>query len=397
MDFDFDTLVNRNKGNMKECITPAAFARDGRIVFAGAEMDFKTAPVIIDALKKFAAEGIYGFTLPNKPYTDAIRWWLDRARGFAVSAEEIVPTLGTIFSVGTAIRAFTNPGDGVIVQHPVYYRYDVRIRENGRQVASAPFAEANGVYSLDAQALEAQMKKPENKLMILCNPHNPTGKVYTRDELETIRTLAETYNVLVFSDEIFAEVVFDGHSVPPFADLAPRSAITCTSLGKVFNFTGVNHANVIIRNAALRKAFVKQRNIDHFGSIDPFFYSAVLAGYSPEGLRWVEEMRDYVWENYVAMQAFFRRRLPFIRISPLEGGFVVWIDFRALRLDDEDLTGLLEQEARMILDPGSDYGPQGRGFRRMNIASPRQSIRTCMDSLKQACERLELGRGKEPA
>ncbi|HPJ01557.1 MAG TPA: aminotransferase class I/II-fold pyridoxal phosphate-dependent enzyme [Candidatus Limiplasma sp.] len=387
--YDFESLVNReNTGNLKECLTPAELSRNNQIIFAGAEMDFKTAPVMINALKRFASEGIFGFTLPDRPYTDAIRWWMQNARDFKVSAEEIVPTLGTIFSVGTAIRAFTQPGDGVIILHPVYYRYDVRVRENGRAVVSVPLTEVNNVYSLDLQALEAQMAQPRNKLLLLCNPHNPIGKVFTRQELESIRDLAVAYDVVVFSDEIFAEVAFDGHTVTPFVDIAPQNAITCTSLGKTFNLTGVNHANVIIRSDSLRSAFLKQRNTDHFGSIDPFFYCSVLAGYSPEGLTWAKAMKAYVWNNYTQMQTFFAQNLPRLHISPLEGGFVIWIDFRALGLDDEALAAFLEQDAQMYLDRGSDYGPQGRGYCRMNIASPNQYIQSCLGTLHKAyCKR----------
>jgi cysteine-S-conjugate beta-lyase len=393
MMYDFESLVNREStGNMKECLTPAELIKDGRIIFAGAEMDFKTAPVIINALKAFASKGIYGFTLADKPYTDAVRWWMKHARNLTVSAHEIIPTLGTIFSVGTAIRAFTEPGDGVIILHPVYYRYDVRVRENGRNVVSVPLVENNNVYSLDTQALEVQMAKPCNKLLILCNPHNPLGKVFSMRELESVRDLAEKHHVLVFSDEIFGEVVFNEHTVTPFVDIAPENSITCTSLGKIFNLTGVNHANVIIRNDTLRSAFLKQRNIDHFGSIDPFFYCTVLAGYSPEGLGWAEEMKAYVWKNYTDMRSYFAQNLSRIQISPLEGGFVVWIDFRALGLDDAGLTAFLEQEAQMFLDRGADYGLQGRGFCRMNIASPNHYIKTCLDSLNQACVKRGFGR-----
>ena len=170
--------------------------------------------------------------------------------------------------------------------------------------------EINGVYSLDEQALEAQMAQPANKLLILCNPHNPLGKVFSPDELDVIAGLAKKHDVLVFSDEIFAEVTFNGYSVKSFVDIAPEHAITCTSLGKVFNLTGVNHANVIIRSHKLRAAFVKQRNIDHFGSIDPFFYTAVLAGYSPEGFRWMEAMKAHVWDVYTEMRAFLADKLP---------------------------------------------------------------------------------------
>ena len=385
MDYNFETLVDREGiGSMKGILNTPALREHGLIAFAGAEMDFKTAPVITEALQRFASRGIYGYTLPDQAYLDAVRWWLKAARGLRAEEGEIIPTLGTMFALGTAIRAFTEPGDGVILMHPVYYRFDVRTAANGRRVVSVPLRERGGVYGVDFAALEAAMAGPRNPLLVLCNPHNPLGKVFPPEDLKRIASLAQAHGVTVFSDEIFGEISFGGHEVVPYVEVGPDHGILCTSLGKVFNLTGVNHANVVIKNPALRERFLAQRHQDHFGSIDPFFHTALLAGYSPEGLAWVNAMKAYVWENYQFIRRFFSDHMPRIGLTPLEGGFIVWIDFRLLGLDAEGLRAFLEEEARLFVDQGGDYGPQGEGFCRMNIASPRKCIERSLSSLRAA-------------
>jgi cystathionine beta-lyase len=394
MAYDFDTLVDRRcSGSMKEQLNTPALRDRGLIAFSGAEMDFKTAPVIVEALQRFAERGIYGYTLPDKPYLQAVRWWMKAARGLDVEECEIVPALGTMFALGTAIRAFTEPGDGILLMHPVYYRFDVRASANARRVVSVPLIERRGAYEIDFQALESAAADPRNKLLVVCNPHNPLGKVFSRDDLTRIAALAKAHGLLVFSDEIFGELGYSGHEVTPYLNVDPENGILCTSLGKAFNFTGVNHANMLIKNPALRERFLAQRHRDHFGSIDPFFYQAVLAGYSSEGLGWVNAMKAYVRENYLLIQSAFAERMPYLKLSPLEGGFVAWIDFRALGLAPEPLQAFLEDEAHLYLDPGAEYGPEGEGFCRMNIASPRRYIERAMECLASACKARNFSAG----
>ncbi len=390
MKYDFGTLVDRGEiGNMKSSLATDELAQKGMIPFAGAEMDFKTAPIIVKALTDFSARGIYGYTLPDTQYIQAIQWWMKNARGFDVAEDEIIPTHGTIYSVGTAIKAFTQEGDGVIVMPPVYYRYEPRIVSNNRIVVNTPLKEKGTFYSIDFKLLDEKMSQPQNKLLVLCNPHNPMGKIFCKEDLLKIKDLSHKHDVFVFSDEIFGEISFGEHKAIPYTEVDPENGIICTSLGKVFNFTGVNHANVIIKNKKIREAFDKQRIADHFGSIDPFFYSALIAGYSPEGLRWVNEMKSYIWDNYILVKNYFQKHFANLDISPLEGGFTIWMDFRALELCDEDLKLFLEREALMFIDQGSEYGQLGSGFCRMNIASPRIYIEKCLNSLKKAYD----GRG----
>ncbi len=387
MRYDFDSLVDRfGCGNMKGVETPKAVRDAGLITFEGAEMDFPTAPVLKGAIRQMAAKGIFGFTLQDDRYTSAVKWWMKHTRNWDVDPEAVLPTLGTIFSVGTAIRAFTEPGDGVIVQQPVYYRYEAIAIRNDRVIANNPLIEAEGRYSMDFADLERKMKEPRNKLFVLCNPHNPIGKVWGRGDLEQISRLADRYGVIVFSDEIFGEITFDGHEAVPYCTVpgAERHGIVCTSLGKSFNLTGVNHGNVVIPDVTLREAFDKRRKADHFGSIDPFFYAGLTAAYSPDGLDWLTHMKSYVYENYTLIREFFKDHFPELRVSPLEGTFTAWIDFRGLGLDEGSLKRFLRQDALLYLDEGTQYGDAGSGFWRMNIASPRACIQKSLDKLLEA-------------
>jgi len=265
------------------------------------------------------------------------------------------------------------------------------VTHNDRVVVNNPLIEEGGRYSIDFGDLELKMSCPRNKLLVLCNPHNPISKVWGRSDLKRIADLANRYGVKVFSDEIFAEITFDGHEAIPYCAVpgADRNGMVCTSLGKAFNLTGVNHANVMIPDEALREQYAKQRKADHFGSIDPFFYAALRAAYSPSGLDWLAQMKSYVYDNYLLIRRFFEEHLPMLGISPLEGSFAIWIDFRAMGMDDDTLRHFLEHDALLYLDPGTQYGPAGSGFCRMNIASPRAYINKSLDKLLEAWRERE--------
>lgn len=387
MSFNFETSVDRTGiGNMKGTFSSQAGGEKERIILAGAEMDYQTAPVICGAASRLAERGLFGYTLPDTQYQDTVAAWMKSARGLACEPDEIVPTLGTIFGLCTAIRAFTDVDDGVIIQHPSYFRFDEAIRKVGRRVVSNPLIEEDCTYHLDFDDLEEKMRDKRNKMMVLCNPHNPTGKVFTEDELKRLASLAKAYGTIIFSDEIFAEVTYGDHVAVPYVKIDPEHAVTSTSLGKVFSMTGVNHANMLIKSTGLRERYLKQRTADHFGSIDPFFYAALTAGYSKEGWDWVQEMKAQVWGNYQYIRQVLEHQIPEIRVSPLEGTYVAWMDFRKLRLSEKELQEFLVNKVNVLGDPGNEYGPGGSGFYRFNIATPRRNIAAFMENLRTACK-----------
>ncbi len=381
MKYNFDIWASHeNNGNMK-----GAWAKDmpaGGVMLSGAEMDYPLPEFITRALADFSENGLFGFTLPDSEYKKSICSWMEMTRNWSVNPDHIVATLGTTFGLSTAIRAFTEKGDGIIIQHPSYGRFDRAMVRNGRKVISNPLKEENGIYSLDFVDLEEKMSAPENKMLVLVNPHNPTGRIFGRRELEKIALLANKYNVIVFSDEIFAETT-QGERVIPYAETDPVMGISCTSLGKTFNLTGVNQANMVIPNDELREKYSTQKDIDHFGSIDPFFYTLLKAAYTPQGADWVKQMNAHTLENYNMLTEALKE-MPLISVSPLEGTFVAWLDCRKLELSDKEIEHFFMDDALLWADWGEEYGPGGSGFVRMNIATTREKLKTALTNLKKA-------------
>ncbi|MBQ5325936.1 MAG: aminotransferase class I/II-fold pyridoxal phosphate-dependent enzyme [Oscillospiraceae bacterium] len=381
MKYNFDKWASHeNNGNMK-----GAWAKDmpaGGIMLSGAEMDYPLPDFITDALSDFARNGLFGFTLPDSDYKNSICNWMQLARQWTVNPDHIVATLGTTFGLSAAIRAFTEKGDGIIIQHPSYGRFDRAMVRNGRKVVSNPLKEENGIYSLDFEDLEQKMSRPENKMLVLVNPHNPTGRVFAKEELEKIAVLASRYNVVVFSDEIFAETT-QGTRVTPYAEIDTAMGISCTSLGKTFNLTGVNQANLVIPNDSLREKYSVQKDIDHFGSIDPFFYTLLRAAYTDKGWDWVQQMNAHTLENYSLLQAALKE-MPLITASPLEATFVAWLDCCRLGMTDKEIEHFFMDEALLWADWGEEYGPGGSGFVRMNIATTKEKMETALANLKKA-------------
>lgn len=384
--FDFETIVDRrNTGNMKAYIAPARVREKGLQTFNAAEMDFKTAPSVIEAMKACAENGLMGFTLCDEIYLNAVCYWMETQRHTVVQPEWIVPTHGTIFSAATCIRLFTSPEERIIVQPPVYNRYKQAADRLGRETVYNSLKEdGRGGYDMDFEDLEKKMSDPRNKLLILCNPQNPVGRVWKEEELEVIARLAVKYGCMVYSDEIFADYAFSGRRVTPYFTVngGKNNGITAVSLGKTFNFTGVNHANMIISDDGLRESFVRQRNRDHYGSLDPMTRAAVIGAYSVQGIAWKAEAEKLIWENYKRIVEAFSENLPQVRISPLQGGYVIWMDWRALGLAPEALAEKLE-EADFILDEGTDYCISEPGFYRMSIAAPTRVVDEALMRLKR--------------
>ncbi len=393
MRYDFDTAVDRSGiGNMIEEWQPPAIRDAGLTSYWGAEFGFRTAPAIVDAVRKAAENGLFGYTIATPDYLDRVVWWFENRRGTRIRPEWILPTHGVIFSLATSIRAFTEPGEAIITLTPGYRRYNQAAERLGRKVSESPLVLRNGRYHIDFEDLEARMSEAANRLLVLCNPNNPTGTIWGIHDLERIAELAGRQGVLVFSDEIFAEVVFGEASIPPYHSVAGEGAecITCGSLGKCFGLTGVNHSNVVIPNARLRERFLIQRNSDHYGSIDPFLHAALLGAYTEEGAAWLDAMLEYVWGNYLFIDSFFREHLPAVSVLKPEGTYVLWIDFRGLGLEAGELNRFLLEEALLCLDPGESYGGPA-GYMRMNISVPRREIERSLELLLDAARARSLG------
>lgn len=386
-DFDHPQGGRENVGNMKTHTTPEALRRQNITSFAAAEMDFKTAPSVIEAVRQAAERGIYGFTIPTAEYLGAVRWWHREMRGWEIEDEWIVPTLGTIFSVAEAIRLTTTERERMIVQTPVYYRYEQAADRQGRETVHNPLKIVNGRYEMDFEDLERKMADPANKLLVLCNAHNPVGRVWPEADLRRVGALSEKYGVVVLSDEIFGEMTFDGHTAVPYASLPEgrRYAITVTGLGKAFNFTGVNHAHAIIPDPALRERFIRQKYADHYGSLGPFEYAAVLGAYSPEGKAWFEAVQEYIRQNGRFVTEYLAQHIPRARVFPIEGTSVCWIDWSFLNQRGQALHDFLRTEALLEVEAGDVYGEGCAAMTRMNLSSSREQIAGALERAAKVC------------
>ena len=388
--FDFSLTGDReNVGNMKTYTTPALLKEKGITSFAAAEMDFKTAPSVIAAVKEMAERGIYGFTIPTDEYLCAVRWWHREMRGWQIEGDWIVPVLGTIYSVAETIRMTVKEGESIIVQTPVYYRYEQAAARQNRKTVYNQLKIVNGEYQMDFDDLEEKMRNPENKLLILCNAHNPIGKVWPEEDLRRVARLSAEYGVIVISDEIFGEMTFGRHRVVPYASIeeGQKNAITVTSLGKAFNFTGVNHAHAIIPDADLRRRYETQKFADHYGSLGPFEYASVLGAYNEEGKRWFESVRAYIEENGRFVKAFIEESIPQAYLFPMDGTSVCWIDWRFLGMGGQELHDFFEREALFEVETGEVYGRGCETMTRMNLSSPREQIESALLRVKTAIER----------
>lgn len=377
MDYSFDRMADRSGAVpwLKDYFTPEQLHQAHMIGYAGAEFEFATCPAFSRGVERAARKGVFGYTLVGEPYRGAVQWWMQQLRDYPIQPNWVLPTHGTIFSLASSIRLLTRPGENIIVLPPSYNRYDQAAERLQRGTTRVPLRAENGHYHIDWTALEEAFAQPENRLLVLCNPNNPTGHVYSQGELRQIAALSARYHVPVFSDEIFAEIVFPGSRAIPYTQVAGPDAlaITCTSMGKVFSLTGVNHANVIIENPELRERYLRQRDADHFGSVDPMVYAGLMEAYSPEGRDWVLALREYLWQNVQIMEDFLHQALPDAVMARPQGTFVLWVDYSAYADRWEQLDTLLRREGMLVGDPGEEYGGKPTCVR-YSIAVPHEQL-----------------------
>lgn len=387
MGFVAEEVSREGLGSLQEALTPKNILDAQVPSLGGAEFDFKTAPCIRLALAEYAQNGYYAFTWPIDGYLERIEWWMANARDWEIKGDWVVPTLGTIFSVATCLRMLVGPDDAMIVQPPVYYRYEQAATRLGLKTVYNPLKVIDGTYQMDFEHLERLMANPQNKLLVICNPANPVGRVWSRDELARVSGLSAKYGTVVVSDEIFAEVTFDGRRTTPYASLEAgrENAIVLTSLGKSFSCTGLNFANAIIPGQDLRERFSAQRTRDHFGSIDPFGRQALMAAYTPEGLEWQRDSVAYMATNrQIIAQAIQDAGLGFV--YPTEGTFVCWVNWGGLALQGDELNRFFEEKALLEIEPGMEYGEGLERFSRINISGRHHETARAMQRLVAAVE-----------
>ena len=369
MKYDFDKITDRRASNSYKWDS----APEGVLPMWVADMDFRTAPAIIDALQKRVAHGIFGYTRVPDAYYDAVTSWFSRRHGWDIDREWIIYTSGVVPAVSAVIKALTMPGDKVIVQTPVYNCFFSSIRNNGCEIVSNPLRRTADTYEMDFDALERCAADPRAKVMLLCNPHNPAGRVWTPDELTRLGNICLRNGVTVVADEIHCELVYQGFKYTPFASLSDaflHRSVTCVSPSKAFNIAGLQIANIVAFDNDLRSRIDKAININEVCDVNPFGVAATIAAYN-EGEEWLNQLVDYLHGNYEAMAEFCRRELPEFPIARLEGTYLVWMDCSSLGMPSDALEHALLDDARLWLNAGTMYGAEGEGYMRWNIACPR--------------------------
>lgn len=369
MKYDFDKTIDRRATNSYKWDS----ATEGVLPMWVADMDFRTAPAIIDALQKRVAHGIFGYTRVPDAYYDAVTSWFSRRHGWDIDREWIIYTSGVVPAVSAVIKALTVPGDKVIVQTPVYNCFFSSIRNNGCEIVSNPLRRTADTYEMDFAALERCAADPRAKVMLLCNPHNPAGRVWTPDELTRLGNICLRNGVTVVSDEIHCELVYQGVKYTPFASLSDaflHRSVTCVSPSKAFNIAGLQIANIVAFDNDMRSRIDKAININEVCDVNPFGVAATIAAYN-EGEEWLNQLVDYLHGNYEAMAEFCRRELPEFPITRLEGTYLVWMDCSSLGMPSDALEQALLEDARLWLNAGTMYGAEGEGYMRWNIACPR--------------------------
>ncbi len=378
MTFDFDTPATGNRTGllMDELMAPAV-REAGLPLYWGAEFAFKTCPAFSAGVRQCAEGGRYGFTVQNEVYNGRVCWWMENVRGFSCGPEWIVPTHGTIFGLATAIRMFCLPGGKrLLVIHPGYNRYAQAAHRMGLESDASPMILRDGRYEIDWADLEKRMGDPRNGLLVFSNPNNPTGVIYTEEELARIGRLSEQYGIPVYSDEIFAEVTRNGRRVTPYilaAGPGQALAMSCTSLGKCMSLTGVNHANVLIPDEKLREAYIQQKYADHYGSLDPMLHAGLINACTEEGKAFVEALNAYIDGNVALFEREIPRLIPGARVIHPEGTFVVWADYRDCGFTAEKMEKRLAEEWLFCGDRGDDFGADPL-FYRYAIAVPRADM-----------------------
>ncbi|MDR2948764.1 MAG: pyridoxal phosphate-dependent aminotransferase [Prevotella sp.] len=381
MKYNFDEITQRSGSNSYKWDT----ATDNDVLpMWVADMDFRTAPVIVDALAKRVQHGIFGYTKVPQAYYEATISWFKRKHEFSIRKEWILFTSGVVPALSAVIKALTVPGDKVLVQTPVYNCFFSSIRNDECEMVASKLLYKNNVYSIDFDDLEDKAADPKVKLMLLCNPHNPVGRVWTKEELTTIGEICLRNNVIVVSDEIHCDLVYDGHTHIPFASVSDeflQNSVTCIAPSKTFNLAGIQVANIIAADGEIKKRIDKALNVNEVCEINCFAVEALIAAYN-EGDDWLDELKIYLYDNYRLLSNFFQKYLPNMPVLPLEATYLVWVDCSALGVTSKEIVDKLLTKEKLWLNEGTMYGEAGEGFIRINIATQRDRLINGLEKIR---------------
>ncbi|MBR1702691.1 MAG: pyridoxal phosphate-dependent aminotransferase [Lachnospiraceae bacterium] len=385
---DFDRVIDRKN---TDCLKYDFAVRRGKpadvLPLWVADMDFQTSSLILEVLQQKAAHGIFGYTETGDAYFEAVASWMKTHHDLEVRPDWLVKTPGVVFALAMAVKAFTHEKDAVLIQQPVYYPFKEVIEDNDRLVVSNDLVLGeDGKYYIDFADLEQKIIENHIKLFLLCSPHNPVGRVWTKEELERIAELCIKYRVIVVSDEIHQDFVYDGYAHTPLLNVDERIGewcITCTSPAKTFNLAGLQISNIFIPDKKLRHAFRKQIAAAGYSQLNTMGLAACEAAYR-YGEEWYGALLRYLQGNLDFVREYVVKELPQVKLIEPEGTYLVWLDFRALGLCERELEDLIVNKAKLWLDSGAIFGKVGEGFERINIATQRSVLQEALARIKQA-------------
>ena len=385
MIYSFDEIVDRRRTDSLKYASWEG-KPDDLIPLWVADMDFRTPPCVIEALVEKSRHGIFGYSESREDYFEVLESWFRRRFGWEIEPGWLIKTPGVVFAICMAIRALTSEGDAVLIQQPVYYPFASSITLNNRELVVNELAYENGRYHIDFEDFERKITEHRVKMFILCSPHNPVGRVWTKDELIRMGDICAKHGVIVVADEIHADFVYPGCSHTVFASLKPEFAnitVTCTAPTKTFNLAGLQISNIFVSNQPMRRRIKQEISRAGYSQVNVMGMVACKAAYA-QGEKWLEELKTYLTGNLDFVRSFISAHMPEIRLVEPEGTYLIWLDCRALGLNDKALDELVIQRAKLWLDGGHMFGQGGSGFQRVNIACPRSLLEQAMEQLAAA-------------
>ena len=381
--YDFDQLLNRRGSHSVKWDEPE---QEGVIPMWVADMDFMAAPAIQEALRKRVEHGVFGYTLVPDVYYDAIVNWFGRYHHWTIDRQDIIYTTGVVPAISCAIQALTMGGENVLIQTPVYNCFFSSIRNSGSNILENPLKRQGDTYVIDFDDFERKCADEKTTAFLLCNPHNPAGRVWTKEELTRMNDICMRHHVRVIADEIHCELVMPGYTFTPFASISEAcrdNSVTLNSPSKSFNIAGLQIANIICHDPAMRRRINRQVNINEVCDVNPFGVEALMAAYN-DSRDWLVALNDYLWENYQTLCRFCEEQMPQWKVLKLEGTYLPWVDITATGMTSDALADLLLSEAKVMVNSGTMYGAQtGEGYIRLNIACPRARMLEGLERIKK--------------
>lgn len=363
---------------------------DGVIPFSVADMEFQNPQPLLDGMAKYVSQAVYGYTGPTHAYYESVINYMKRRHNWDIQKDWIITTPGVVPALNELVKAFSEPGDGVIITRPVYYPFSMAIENSGRKLVNVSLINRDGHYEMDFEGLEKAAKDPSTKLMILCSPHNPIGRVWTEEELRKLASICNSNGVMILSDEIHFDFVFPGHKHTVLATLSEEIAqnnIFCTAPSKTFNLGGVQVSNIIIPNPKLRERYNEYHKSMGMLALNMFAYKIGELVYNTCG-DWFEELMQVLDTNRKLVEQYITTYLPQIKVIPLEGTYLQWLDCRALGMSGKELETFMQEKAELFFDEGYIFGEEGDGFERWNLACPTKYIQEGLERLRKAVEAL---------